>query len=62
MSISEHGFLGYVGFIVAAKIIAKNPQIIIDISIIKCSIKFKKPCGHVALSHLLTLLPQQIGF
>lgn len=55
MSISEHGLLGCVGFIAAAKIIAKYLQMIIDI--IKCSIKFKKPCGHVALSHLLTLLP-----
>lgn len=57
MSISEHGLLGCVGFIAAAKIIGKYLQVIIDISIIKCSINFKKPCGHVALSHLLTLLP-----
>lgn len=55
MTISEHGLLVCVGFMVVPKIIADYLQVIIDISIIKCSIKFKKPCGHVALSHLLAV-------
>lgn len=39
----------------APKIIAKYLQVIIGISIIKCSIKFRKSYGHVALSYLLTV-------
>lgn len=55
MDISEKGLLGCVDFMAAPKINANYLQVIIGISIIKCSIKFKKPCGHVSLSHLLTV-------
>lgn len=56
LNIFEKGLLGCVDFMAAPKIIANYLQVIIGIGIIKCSIKFKKPCGHMAaLSHLLTV-------